>query len=684
MRLLTHFLLICAVCFVGACSPQSAIPGDGRAAVSAAQRNSSPETVAEHFMAAASTQDVESFKENLTMAAVQGLESDSGFDLSSGAIDSYTVGTAVVDGENARVPVDAVMGGSDQLVTLEMRSEQDAWKVYAMTISFSEDSEMTINLEKLGGMLESMVDEIGESFQTSIQSAFEESFRGGSADEIAKKKASYDALRAITTSEYESGWLNTTEYRGAVAGEALRALTRELGLGFDSRGHEAALARVVSTNVAGLSRLEAIERICAEAKVYPVYPPADPSFGGLGGAMLNALVDGISTAFDSENSALKIKGDANFSQQEEIPNAVTLEQGPRRWPVAFSGPYLIAVETLEENAPHATGRVGITTRAYGLEEGVLGLQESTNESISISGITDAQERNLNAEENVTYWGGGLTSGTAFQESTHIDLKNLLRDVETIDRLAGERKLMLPTNVDTLRFGKLIEGTSLGAGDVRVTVKKVAIQISFDVTGPEEQLTGLMARFWAWDASGNDLGITYASLDHWSGDKAQASVQTHEPASTIEIKLISTHDSLVYPFELRAIPLEKYAQMPEKIEALAFEGHDAPIEIAFVYFKDRSDPDFPTVTLQAKNHSNKDALTVHATFVYIDGKGAELKDFPHTLQGAFSADGFAMVVGSAGTEELEATAFFMPVETNRVRAKVESVEFIDGSVWERKS
>ncbi len=147
-----------------------------------------------------------------------------------------------------------------------------------------------------------------------------------------------------------------------------------------------------------------------------------------------------------------------------------------------------------------------------------------------------------------------------------------------------------------------------------------------------------------------------------------------------MKLV-TAEVLEYPFELREIPLEHHEEMPAEITALSFGEHERPVEVEFVRFTDRENPDFPKVLVRAQSYANKDALTIHARFTYLDRQGKALKDFPHTLTGTFSSEGHAPVVEKGGTAEVETTAFFMPEETAGLEVSVEKVEFIDGTEWD---
>ena len=76
------------------------------------------------------------------------------------------------------------------------------------------------------------------------------------------------------------------------------------------------------------------------------------------------------------------------------------------------------------------------------------------------------------------------------------------------------------------------------------------------------------------------------------------------------------------------------------------------------------------------------MTIQAQLFYLGANDVELEDFTATLTAPFEGTALGPVV-SAGTEaDLTTTGFFMPKGATSVRARIERVEFIDGTVWER--
>lgn len=639
------------------------------------------------FFDAAKRQDKDDFAALLTEEARAFVDSGQGFNLSENAYESYTIGATTVSGDTAAVETKVTQEGAQHDVTLKMRKDPGAWHVYGMEIGGADGNSMEVNFEKMGTMLDSMAQSMGNAIKEGFQQAVDNWQNGGSEQEIAEKQARFEQLRALTKEEFEAQWRNNTDFTGRPALEALNELAKSMGLVVFPGDYAEKLRAPVESNVRSLSRMEAIERIANESGLYPVYP-RQQQLGGLAGTMVTALDEGMTSMLSPDTSAISVKGGIaqpdtkheTDATDEPPANSITFKPGPRKYPAAFAGPYMVYVDDVTENVPHGTGEVTVAAAAYGLDPGVLLLLDDLGEKAVFERIEDSQGRSLNADEDVRYVGGGTIAGSAFRDTTSIDLKNLLRDVEAIALIKGEQRIVVPEHVETLEFATLREGVSTASGDVRVTVKRTGKNTEFDVRAPEDRLENLTPMFSAKDADGNDLGIQFQSAARWGKDKLQASLQTREPPAHVTMKLVD-RTVLGIPFELHETPLEHFSEMPAEIAALSFEGYDAPVDVEFVGFIDRDNPDFPKVAVRVENHSNKDAMTLHVEFVYLDRDGAELKSFPHTLTGTYSIDG-AMPSAAAGESvEMETTAFFMPEDTDRLKVHVDKVEFIDGTKWE---
>ena len=672
-------VLLALVLFAG-CSggPDSTAPPSDDVAAE------TPEQVAQAFFEAGSTGDKARFEQLMTAKAREGLNSgDSGFTLTENQYENVEVRTATATDTEATVPVDMTQDGEPQTMTLKMRQEDNAWRIYAAGMVVAPDMEITINFEEIGGLLEGMVQGMGEAISSGMQTAFRDAMQGGSEEERAAKKAAFEALAPIDEAAYTATWTNDVEFQGQTALAALETLAAELDLVIHPGEHKKALATTIQTKMrlTGQSRLRIIEHISAHAGLYPVYPTAGQGPGALVGAMAEAVTEGMTGLIESTMPGA-LDGETEPAPEEEPPwNAITFAKGPRPLPVAFTGPFIVEVIDLDENVPHATGNLRLAVKAFGLDPGLLALMTDSSERLVVSSLTNANGDGLRPNEDVRYYGGGTVTGSAYFESYSFDLKNLLRAVTTIDAVDATYTIALPTEILTAEFDSLAEGATQSVGVLTVTVKNAGGNYTqFDITGPEEQLVDLKAQLLPLDASGEMLGVLSQSVNKWNTGEAQADLNTHEVPASVRMKLITASKPLAYPINLRAIPLAHYAQMPEAIEQLAFESHDMPMTLRFVAFKDR-ESDFPKVDVEIINHSNKDALSASAKFMYRDASGKELEEFPHSLSGAYTPDGQQPVSLSAATTTVETTAFFMPDEADSIKIDLTRIEFIDGTTWE---
>lgn len=672
------------------------------AAVESAASDASPEDVARSSMEATQAGDQEGFEALLTQKARDGLNAGDGensrFKMHDDKLDEYTVGEATIEGEEATVPVDAVEDGKPQNMKFKMRREDEQWRIYGVAMSLGENDgapvEFTLDFEKMGQMMESMVqgmvEGLGDGLQESFQSSIQQSMSGTSDEQLTEDRTRYEALRSVAEDEVREGWVNAVSFEGVTFADALADLAEGLGLSLHVGDHEEALSQSVSVSLAGISRLEAIEAISASAGLYPIYPEPELQMGVFGEAMVQALASGMEAMFTSTDSAISFDGlgDAEPAQDEAIEepeketipaNAIQLSAGPRPYPVAFMGPFMIEIEEIEESVPHAKGEIAFEVRAIGLNESVLAMLSQLSESTRFDRIEDAQGRSL-IKPDVHYMSSGKIEGATYTDGFRIDLLNLIREVEEIHMFQGVQDLPLPINVEEVEFSDLTVGASQQVGDFQIVLKKTGTYSQFEISWPEESAEEIKVLCLPFNAAGEQIGIVYQSADSWFPGKAQASVNSSEAPASIKMKIVTESKNLEFPFEIQSIPLKRYAEMPEKIQDLDFGPHPEPLSLELVSIVER-DPSFSKIEIRLMNHSNKDATSVFADFVYLDSTGAKLEDFPHTIAGAFSFEGEPILVEKGQTAEQETTAFQMHEKTQSIEFKLHHVEFVDGTRWE---
>ena len=181
-------------------------------------------------------------------------------------------------------------------------------------------------------------------------------------------------------------------------------------------------------------------------------------------------------------------------------------------------------------------------------------------------------------------------------------------------------------------------------------------------------------------AGNPVGVLSQGTNQWRPESCQPYALTAQPPARLKLKLIVSSEELAYSLALRNIPLQRFSEMPDELEPLDFSNHALPTEVTFIRLN-RSNPNqLPRAHFRAVNHANKGVQSLHVVFNYVDENGKSLKEFPHTLHGAFSAKGQAPVVGPRTTGEVESTAFFIPDNTKSIEVTLKKVDFVDGSEW----
>lgn len=653
-----------------------------------AEESRSPEAIAEAFMEAGNAADQEAFLELLTPAARTGLGGDDeGFSMTGGQFDEYEVGEATVEGQEASVPVTATQQGQPQDMSLKMRQESGAWRVYGMDMQAGEMS-VSMNFEELGQMVEQMAQSMGDAMKEGFEASVQEWQAGGSEAQIAAARLSFETMEEISEEAYRADWMNEESFEGATVGEALKELADRLSLGLEPGAHAEKLSAAVEAGVAGLSNLEAVERLTDQVGLHPKYPDLQGGVGALGEAFAMALAEGFEKLFTGEDSAIRVEGmpEETMDSMRAAADAgdgpdpvITLVEGERKYPAAFAGPFMVEVFLVNEVPPHGTGTLSLRVLTFGMNPGLLKLVSEDAEGTTFGEVVDAQGRSL-VDENVRYLSGGEVIGAAYHDLFHMNLMNLLRDVTAIEKVEGVQRVKLPIEIQDVTLEQPEKGMTRELGDFTLEVKGVGTNSRIDIEGPEAAMADAEVLLAADDAEGNPLGITFQDSMLWMPTKLQASLNTPEPPGTIHLKFISETETLEYPFELGPIPLEQYEQMPEKIAELEFGEAAAPLEAEFVRFME-DDPNFPEIEIQIVNHSNKDTTTYFADFIYEDASGEELDNMPTTLTGNFTPDGHQPLAEAGATTLHTTTAFSMPEDTVNVRIEPIHVEFVDGTKWE---
>ena len=594
-----------------------------------------PEDVALAFFETARSGDDEALARLFTEKARAGVASGEGIQIDAERLGEFEIGTAIVEGDQAKVPTYAVLDGEGQDMRLLMRREAGAWRLFGFDVSIGGEGWMTFNLESIEELLAGFAEGMATQMAGAMEEAFSDWSQGGSEEEIAAERARFESLQPLTEDEHASAWQVDLDARDEPADGVLAGLVEGSGLVLEGTPEGS-----ITLRLSGVSRAEAIERVCAELDVHPVWP------------------------------------EPNHGWDDSDANTLGFEPGPRAWPVTFAGPFLIEITELAEKAPTTTGSLALAVRAVGLAPECLAYQTEMVELCSVETIEGPAGENLNGDDGVTFLGTPDIVGGYLTDTTNFDLKGLMRDVERVRSVRGSVSIAIPTAIAEARCSSTQEPVRSGPFEVRP--KEWGTYTTFEVlaaSGEELDANSIEVRL-SPTSQGAPLGMLTSDSMGW-GDVVQASLQTPEAPEHVDLKICTTR-TLRYEFELNDVPLAHFAEMPAELAELEFVG-PAPFEVEFVRFTSR-DADFPEVELTVRNLCNKDANSVVAMFRYLDDSGQPIDDgFQHTLTGTFGVDGpepFA-----AGTNQTHrTTAFFMPEETERLRVSVTQVEFFDASTW----
>ncbi|MBL4771218.1 MAG: hypothetical protein JKY61_08770 [Planctomycetes bacterium] len=491
------------------------------------------------------------------------------------------------------------------------------------------------------GLGEAMSQALADQLGDSIQAAFDEQAaiyaQGGTKEQIALARTHFDATKALSESELEACFVIQEENNGRSALDILEHITGEAGFTLDATSFKGELAAVPETQILGLSKIEALERISAEMGLVPVYPGP--------------------FAMGPEEFTIGFTTDA------------------RKTPAAFAGPFLILVSELEEQAPHAVGSVHLTARAIGMPEAAFLANDTMFETFAVSAVESNMGEDLRSREDVRRLSTPQCKGGMVTMSTEIDLKGLLASTTSIDSLSGTIHLNRPAQVLHVSFDEMKPSKQTIDG-LDIMLKEIGTNTSMKIRlEQDEELTVA----WAPDkANGDPLGIL-SSSSYGYNKEIDATLNTPEIPSQLSAKLIST-EKLEIPFEINNIAFLNSSAQPQALATLEFD-HAQPVSVVFVEFKDR-ESQFPEVLLRTVSHANKDARTLHIKMIYLDDKNKEIKNSFTSLNPAptFNSQTPLAFVQSGAIETTTQTAFFMPKETVSVQISVREVEFMDGTSW----
>lgn len=610
-----------------------------------------PERVATAFLDALQQADEPAIVACLTPAAAAAVQAGGdGLSFDGARLESFELGRASVQGSSAELPVAVVQDGESQDLVLLLRRD-GAWGVRGVRVPFGE-AELALDFEEpdagFGGMGDELGRQIAEQLAEGMQRSFDEAQaqweQGGSEEDITARRARFDAVRSLTERDHDAAWRVDVEGGGRPALEVLAELVGPAGLELDSGTLGDTLGAPLDLALEGVSRVEAVERVCAQLGVHPIWPSA---------------------------TTMAWTGDGAPG-----PEPLTFGEGPRALPAVAAGPFLVEVAELVEDTPLPTGRMTLAVRALGLPPAVLAFgEERIDEMLHLERVRGSGDRPL-VDESLSVQTSADVRGGYLVYAIERELTGLLRGVEHIESIAGDVRIAIPATVETQAFERPDAGPRrIGAGTLKVA--EWGASTRFELEG--ETAEGLRVLTSPRRADGQPLGVRFASCDGW-GTHLQASLDCPEAPAAVDLK-ICTPRELRYAFELPPVPLRGFAQRPERLAALEFPGA-APIEVEATSGL-RFENGMAEVDLAVHDRSNKDVMSAAVEFAYLDDAGETLEDFPHTLTGDydFESERTGPLVGAGETHRLTTMAAFAPEETASIRFRVLSLELRDGTTWE---
>jgi len=662
-RLVLACFLVAFVIFAGACSSEDTGEKPVRSPETGGsvekRISKSPAEVVRSYLKAMVAEDHEAMADLMTQKAREAAQSFEHRTTVQNENADFEVGDAEIDGDRASLPVTLTIPDGqppEQKMTYRLRRENGCWGIYGVATRLEDGREFTMNYEQMGEMARAMT----EAFDPMADGS-------GQMDQAETQRSRFEAMDSVDPAAFKDRWQMHLSAEAEPAGKLLAKLLKPMGLipPADTAGD--LLDTPVTMDITGC-RLERIERVCRAIGHYPEYPMTRE--------MKDDLLGGFGKAFAGQAGKM-------FESPKDAPpaNALTLNKGPRKKPVVFSGPLMIEVDDITQNAAYATGSISL--RVYGTDVGTDGFDmiKAAEDLLTIDRITGPDGGNLFDRMGTGFAVKPYGSGAYFRIDHNIILKNLLRHVTHLDHFSGGAAFFLPAAVEKGSVRLDNQGTKKTASleNLDITARQSRNSVFFQFKGPADLPQDMIVRFNPEDANGQPIFITstgYSSM----GDRFDYQLSLPRPADTVAYKVAVRQARMHYPFAFQAVALPRPEAMPASLPPLKFSGHDKPVTIELNQI-DRSDPAFDKVNLHVVNHTNKAIAGINARFVYLDDQGAVLKEFPHTLEGVYTDTGREPFMDPDTASDQKVTAFFMPEKTTDIRFEIEQIAFMDTTQWQ---
>jgi len=692
----------------------AAVGGAPEAAATAGDQSAAVEAVGRAFVDAAKTGNAAGVRAVLTKKAQEIWENDSW--PTSSPDETYRFANPIIEGDKAALPVTIVDKEGETPLALRLRREDGQWRVWGMALGGTnlndglamdlEDPEKEITADE---MPEGMMD-----MKPDGKPGMPSGFGLDSMEPAGKLPLPPEAL---SSEAFTAGWQANMEVKEQPAREVITQLAQGLGLVLqDTAGLDDALSQPLTGKLAQQSKLWCIEAACRRAGAFPEFSatginlkkgtrPHAAAFAGpfvieaqelerqpgTGTGTINVTVRGFGlppgVAPNLSTDSVSLEAVVGPDEQSLL-DSVT-RSGPMEPPAdgtyevtiqldlknllrsvtairEIRGKIKVPIPTRVENLDFAQLTPGATVKSGTAEIKLTEVQreEGTVLSFEVSGADPGKlewtPQDAQGEPLETTGGGTFTFGNSGSRELYVD--------GNVARLS----VQLPGSSQAVRIDAFQPGQTTTLGSARLKLQNIQRTSRYNLGFLYQGIASMRVVIVPRNAQGQPLPVS--SQGQFSGmDQGGETLSVQEQPASVRAAVVSAVEEVTFDFALKDLPLKPSPLAPERIEPVQFPGHDTPVTIEFVKL-DRTEPNFPKVTLRVINHANKPIRTLHMKHFYLDASGKTLQDFPS------SHSDRPHVVGANTEQEIDTGAYFMPPETQTVRAVPEGVTFTDATQW----
>ena len=412
------------------------------------------------------------------------------------------------------------------------------------------------------------------------------------------------------------------------------------------------LQRPVTLKLNQVSRLEAIERVCEAAGVYPEYDHQH--------------------AFAEKHEAV-IRLRPGQRGGDAVAGAA-----PARW-VTFAGPLRIEILRVAEFPPYGVGNLKARVTSLPLPSPVREL---------IDGPSVTFQEVITNDDAQALTGLGQTARvivpTALEVAeSSLALQHLMRTATSLKETRGMVSLPLPRITSAVWLDSLTEGHTAQGEGVSATVRLSwatpgAWGVRYEVVS-DRSLEGLVA--FAFDKEGQRIHtVSYGTTWAPGFNQGSGSINLSTEPRMLAVVVVKKMQSYEREFTLENIPLARSAEQPVELPRLEFGDFERPLSVGAGELM--REGIFKQVELTLHNHANKDVREIELTFSYLNAQGEKLQDSSVSVAARYqdAADPYPSLVKAGDSTKVLQSAPLCPDETAEVRVTVDAVLFSDLDRW----